>query len=199
VLEDGSLTDSFGRRVNFRNTVIIMTSNLGTRKVKQGGTLGFQKADEQSKYSQMSSAIMDEVRRTFNPEFLNRIDETVIFRSLERDDMYKIVDILIEEVQGRISEQDFRIELTKDARELIVDKGYDPAYGARPLRRIIRQLVEDPLSEEILAGRFRQGDSIIADRRDEVLAFRKKGAKKKGKDEVGAAPATDAGESSAEK
>jgi len=198
VLEDGSLTDSFGRRVNFRNTVIIMTSNLGTRRVKQGGTLGFQKADEQSKYNQMSSAIMDEVKRTFNPEFLNRIDETVIFRSLERDDMYPIVDILMSEVQGRMKDQDFRIELTPNGKELIVDKGYDPSYGARPLRRVIRQLVEDPLSEEILAGKFQRGDSITIDRKDEALVFRKKSGKKKEKDEVQAAPAADSGEASAD-
>jgi ATP-dependent Clp protease ATP-binding subunit ClpC len=173
VLEDGHLTDSFGRRVNFRNTVVIMTSNLGTRRIKQGGTLGFQREDKESKFSQMTDQIMDEVRRTFNPEFLNRIDETIIFRSLEREDMFKIVDILFSEVQNRLGDRDLALVLTDRARELIVEKGYDPNFGARPLRRVIRQAIEDPLSEEILGGRFHPGDRIVVDRGEGGLEFRK--------------------------
>jgi len=173
VLEDGHLTDSFGRRVNFRNTVVIMTSNLGTRRIKQGGTLGFQREDKESKFNLMTDQIMDEVRRTFNPEFLNRIDETIIFRSLEREDMFKIVDILFTEVQNRLGDRDLALVLTDRARELIVEKGYDPSFGARPLRRVIRQAIEDPLSEEILGGKFLPGDRIVVDRGEEGLEFRK--------------------------
>ena len=197
VLDDGQLTDSFGRRVNFRNTVIIMTSNLGTRKIKQGGALGFQKADEKSKHNVMTSIIMDEVRRTFNPEFLNRVDETIIFRSLEREDMAKIVDILIEEVHNRLIDREFELSLTEEAREMIVDKGFDPAFGARPLRRVIRQLIEDPLSEEILAARFRPGDVIVVNRKGDKIKFKKGTRKaapevkeKEKEEEIGAAPAS---------
>ncbi|MFH1679522.1 MAG: ATP-dependent Clp protease ATP-binding subunit, partial [Candidatus Eisenbacteria bacterium] len=173
VLEDGHLTDSFGRRVNFRNTVVIMTSNLGTRRIKQGGTLGFHQEGKESKFNLMSDQIMDEVRRTFNPEFLNRIDETIIFRSLEREDMFKIVDILFAEVQNRLRDRDLALVLSDRARELIVEKGYDPSYGARPLRRVLRQAIEDPLSEEILAGKFKPGDRIAVDRGEEGLEFSK--------------------------
>ncbi len=197
VLDDGQLTDSFGRRVNFRNTIIIMTSNLGSRKIKQGGTLGFQKADEKSKHKVMTGVIMDEVRRTFNPEFLNRVDETIIFRSLEREDMGEIVDILIKEVHNRLIDRDFDFSLTEEARELIVEKGFDPSFGARPLRRVIRQVIEDPLSEEILASRFRSGDRIVVSRKGDEIKFKKgtrktapKVKEKEKEEQIGAAPAS---------
>jgi ATP-dependent Clp protease ATP-binding subunit ClpC len=189
VLEDGHLTDSFGRRVNFRNTVVIMTSNLGTRRIKQGGTLGFQREDKESKFNLMTDQIMDEVRRTFNPEFLNRIDETIIFRSLEREDMVKIVDILFKEVQNRLSDRDLELVLTDQARELIVAKGYDPSFGARPLRRVIRQSIEDPLSEEILAGKFHPGDRVVIDRKEDGLEF-VKGSSHEPPETIGTAPLT---------
>ncbi|MBN1825917.1 MAG: ATP-dependent Clp protease ATP-binding subunit [Candidatus Eisenbacteria bacterium] len=196
VLEDGVLTDSFGRRVNFRNTVIIMTSNLGARKITQGGTVGFQRADLEAKHTVMSNQITDEMRKTFNPEFLNRIDEAIVFRSLERQDMYAIVDILMREVQVRLSERGYEIELTPDGREYIVENGFDPANGARPLRRVIRQRVEDPLSEEILAGRFKKGDRILVDRGNEALVFHEgTPPKTEGEQEVEAASASGQDES----
>ena len=174
VLEDGQLTDSVGRRVNFRNTVIIMTSNLGARKIVGGASLGFQKADTETKYALMSNQITDELKKAFNPEFLNRVDECIIFRSLERADMHLIVDILIRDVEKRLVEKDFRIKLTKEATDLIVELGFDPANGARPLRRTIRQILEDPLSEELLAGNFTSGDTVEIDRKDnESLRFTK--------------------------
>ncbi|MFH1278368.1 MAG: ATP-dependent Clp protease ATP-binding subunit [Candidatus Eisenbacteria bacterium] len=199
VLEDGQLTDSFGRRANFRNTVIIMTSNLGTRQIKQGGVLGFQKADEASRHTQMTNKIMDEVKKTFNPEFMNRVDETVIFRSLDRNDMFEIVDILIREVQNRLIDRDFYLRLTAAGKEVIVDKGFDPSFGARPLRRTIRQLVEDPLSEEILAAKFRAGDEVLVDGENGEVVFKKGTLKKKKaskEEEVGAAPSPAKEESS---
>ncbi|NNE10422.1 MAG: ATP-dependent Clp protease ATP-binding subunit [Gemmatimonadetes bacterium] len=190
VLEDGQLTDSFGRRVNFRNTVIIMTSNIGARQVKQGGTLGFQKAGEDVKQGLQSGKFMEELKKTFNPEFLNRVDETIIFRSLVREDLEQIVNILFKEVEERLVEHDFTVSLSDEAKELIVERGYDPAYGARPLRKTIRQLVEDPLSEEILGGNIKPGQKIIIGRKGDVLTFKKQKAAKPAKKAV-AAPATD--------
>jgi ATP-dependent Clp protease ATP-binding subunit ClpA len=129
------------------------------------------------------------VRRTFNPEFLNRIDETIIFRSLEREDMVKIVDILFKEVQNRLSDRDLELVLTDQARELIVAKGYDPSFGARPLRRVIRQSIEDPLSEEILAGKFHPGDRVVIDRKEDGLEF-VKGSSHEPPETIGTAPLT---------
>ncbi len=174
VLEDGQLTDSFGRRVNFRNTVIIMTSNLGAREIKHGGTLGFQKAGEGTAQELMTGKYIDVLKKTFNPEFLNRVDESIIFRSLDKKDMGEIVLILMAEVRERLIEQDFDITLSEESLELIVEKGFDPAYGARPLRKTIRQIIEDPLSEDILGGKFKSGDSIQVDRKGDSLVFRKK-------------------------
>ena len=173
VLEDGQLTDSFGRRINFRNTVIIMTSNLGAREIKQGGTLGFQKAGKDTVEEQMSGKYTDVLKKTFNPEFLNRVDESIIFRSLDKGDMAKIVHILMDEVHVRLEEQEYSLTLSEESLELIVEKGFDPAYGARPLRKTIRQLIEDPLSEEILSGNFKLGAKIKVDRKGDELVFRK--------------------------
>ncbi len=189
VLEDGQLTDSFGRRINFRNAVIIMTSNLGAKKIKQGGTLGFQKAGKGTSEELMSNKFSEELKNTFNPEFLNRVDETIIFRSLDKDDMAKIVNILFAEVQDRLKEHEYTLTMSEASRELILDKGFDPAYGARPLRKTIRQLIEDPLSEEILADRFKPGDSIKIERKDERLIFKKGKAPKAPPKKVAAIPA----------
>ncbi len=188
VLEDGQLTDSFGRRVNFRNTVIIMTSNLGARQIKQGGTLGFQKAGEGTKQELLTEKFNDQLKKTFNPEFLNRLDESIIFRSLEKKDMEQIARILIEEVQARLKEQDYEMSLSDEAVDLIVENGLDPQYGARPLRKTIRQLVEDPLSEEILGGRFKPGARIQVDRKGDRLTFRKPRASKPPSKPVAATP-----------
>ncbi len=160
VLEDGQLTDSFGRKVSFKNTVLIMTSNLGAREIKKGVSLGFQKNDQLQAFDQMKDKVLSELKRTFNPEFLNRVDEIVVFRSLGKPEMGKIVDILIGQLSQRLSEKEIAINITPAAKELLVTKGFDPTYGARPLRRTIQRMVEDPLSEEILKGSIRFGNKV---------------------------------------
>ncbi len=173
ILDDGILTDSYGRRVNFKNTLIIMTSNAGTRDVKKSGQVGFGKPSESSDYDAMRTKVMDELKRLFNPEFLNRVDETIVFKPLGKKEIGKIVEIQLQEVQERLSDRDITLEVTKPAKKLLVDKGYDPILGARPLRRQIQRLVEDQLAEEFLAERFTNGDSIRAEVKGDSLSFTK--------------------------
>ncbi len=171
VLDDGLLTDGLGRKVDFKNTILIMTSNLGGRQVTKGGGLGFQKASEESERIKMEDKILAEMKRTFNPEFLNRIDEVIIFRSLGKKEISKIIDIVLEEVSGRISEKEMKIDITSGAKNLIADRGFDPMYGARPLKRAIQKFIEDPLAEEILAGKFGPGSKIVVRRRGDSFVF----------------------------
>jgi ATP-dependent Clp protease ATP-binding subunit ClpC len=173
VLEDGQLTDSFGRTVDFRNTVIIMTSNVGGRDIAQGRGIGFQKDDaREDVYTQMKGKVTEELKRVFNPEFLNRVDGTVVFHSLGVDEMRQIVDILLKEVEGRLTDARVTIRVADEAKDLLIEKGFDPAFGARPLRRAIQRYLEDPLSEEILKGGLAEGGSIDIERNGEILAFR---------------------------
>ena len=173
LFDDGSLTDSFGRRVDFKNTVVIMTSNLGARQIKGGKTLGFQKEDASSSYEQMKQKLMEETRRTFNPEFLNRIDEIIVFHSLGMKEVLQIIDILLSDVSKRLKEKGINFELTPQAKEFLAEKGFNPTFGARPLQRAIQKLVEDPLAEEILKGQFSDECDVIVDRREgeEKLSF----------------------------
>ncbi len=173
MFDDGALTDSFGRRVDFRNTVVIMTSNLGARQIKGGKTLGFQKEDSTSSYEQMKQKLLEETRRTFNPEFLNRIDETVVFHALGMKEVLQIIDILLRDVSKRLEEKGITFELTPKAKEFLAEKGYSPAFGARPLRRAIQKQVEDPLAVEILKGQFSGECEVIVDRKkgEEKLSF----------------------------
>ncbi|HDL18028.1 MAG TPA: ATP-dependent Clp protease ATP-binding subunit, partial [Bacteroidetes bacterium] len=150
ILDEGHVTDGLGRKVDFKNTILIMTSNIGIRNVKKGGSFGFGKQDEQSEYSFMSSKILDEARKIFNPEFINRLDEMVVFHSLGKKDMLKIVSIVLEEVMRRLEDRDLELTLTEGAKEFLVDQGFDPVYGARPLKRAIQKCLEDPLAEELL-------------------------------------------------
>ena len=173
ILEDGLLTDSFGRKVNFKNTVLIMTSNIGSKEIKQGTSLGFQKTDDGKDYENMKRRLLDEVNRLFNPEFLNRIDEIIVFHSLGKEEMLTIVDILFSEVKGRVKEKGFDIVLGEEAKNLLVEEGFDPAYGARPLRRAIQRLLEDPLAEEILTEKYVKGDTIFVKMKDCKLFFEK--------------------------
>ena len=166
MFDDGALTDSFGRRVDFRNTVVIMTSNLGAREIKGGKTLGFQKGDLTSSYEQMKQKLLEETRKTFNPEFLNRIDETVVFHALGMKEVMQIIDILLFDVSKRLEEKGVTFELTSPAKEFLAEKGYSAAFGARPLRRAIQKHVEDPLAEEILKGQFSGGCEVIVDRKE---------------------------------
>jgi ATP-dependent Clp protease ATP-binding subunit ClpC len=173
LFDDGSLTDSFGRRVDFKNTVVIMTSNLGARQIRGGKTLGFQKEDASSSYEQMKQKLMEETRRTFNPEFLNRIDEIIVFHSLGMREVLQIIDILLSDVSKRLKEKGINFELTPQAKEFLAEKGFNPTFGARPLKRAIQKLVEDPLAEEILKGQFSDECEVIVDRLEgeEKLSF----------------------------
>jgi ATP-dependent Clp protease ATP-binding subunit ClpC len=175
ILEDGRLTDGQGRIVDFRNTVIIMTSNIGTEYAKQGGTLGFVRAsgvDDETRESKKK--IEDGLRQTFRPEFLNRIDEIIIFHPLTLEHMIQIVDLQMKEIRERLEERGITVELTDAAREWLAQKGYDPAFGARPLRRTLQRYLESPLSKRILQGEFLAGEHILADvGDDDNLAFAK--------------------------
>ncbi len=174
VLEDGQLTDSLKRKVNFKNTVLIMTSNIGARLIRGQGRLGFQKQDDEVTYAQMKSTVMDEVRKIFNPEFLNRIDEIIVFKSLDRTQLEKIVEILLNQVRERLKDRDIILTMTPGAMSLILEKGYDPALGARPLRRAIQRLIEDPLSELVMRGKVRPGIEVKVSKRGDELAFEEK-------------------------
>ena len=168
ILEEGRLTDSQGRVVDFRNTVIIMTSNVGAREITTSAPLGFTSGDKGGMDDkEIKSRVMSEVKKTFRPEFLNRIDEIIVFKSLTEDEIIEIVDLMIDELRQRLIEQNMTINLTKEASKLIAKEGTDLSFGARPLRRAIQRLVEDPLSEEILEGKWTSGSVIDVDVNDE--------------------------------
>jgi ATP-dependent Clp protease ATP-binding subunit ClpC len=154
VFDDGILTDSLGRRVDFKNTIMIMTSNVGTRDLKRGGGFGFGSGSAADEYGAMKSTIEEALKRVFNPEFLNRIDETIIFHPLEKNHIVDIVLIQVSDLIKRMDTMNITLELTKQAREFLAEKGYDPAFGARPLRRAIQRYLEDPIAEEVLKGKF---------------------------------------------
>jgi ATP-dependent Clp protease ATP-binding subunit ClpC len=156
VFEDGRLTDSFGRKVDFRNTIIIMTSNVGADLWRKQGSLGFRAQKEEIAYDDIKMKLLDEVKKTFKPEFLNRIDDIIVFHPLNKEDLEKIVDIETGEVMERLKEQNVTIELSKDAKEFLIEKGFDPTFGARPLKRTIQRYLEDPLAEEIISSAFKE-------------------------------------------
>jgi ATP-dependent Clp protease ATP-binding subunit ClpC len=160
VLDDGILTDSLGRRVDFKNTILIMTSNIGTRDLKKSGSFGFGAASSKEDYNAMKSIIEDALKRVFNPEFLNRIDDTIIFHQLEKEHIIEIVAIQMRELMKRMSSMGIGVELTKAAKEFLAEKGYDPSFGARPLRRALQRYVEDPIAEELLKGKYEEGTVI---------------------------------------
>lgn len=172
VLEEGRLTDANGHQVNFRNTVVIMTSNLGTREIRSKGALGFVSESQKSGYELMKSRVLDELKREFRPEFVTRVDEIVVFRELVKDDIVQIIDILMRDVDARLAQHHIKLVLTPEAREFLSNMGFDPAYGARPLKRAIQKHIEDPLSEELLQGRFAGGGLIHAAVDNDRLVFR---------------------------
>jgi ATP-dependent Clp protease ATP-binding subunit ClpC len=172
ILEDGRLTDAQGHTVDFKNVVIIMTSNLGTRDIQKGPGIGFATAgDDEVTHERMKDRVMDELKKSFRPEFLNRIDEVIVFHSLSREDVKSIVDLLMKRVREQLKSKDVDIELTDQVKELLAEKGYDPSLGARPLRRTIQRMVEDPLSEKLLWKEFKAGQTIIVDARDGEVVF----------------------------
>ena len=166
ILEEGRLTDSQGRSVDFRNTVLIMTSNLGTQNLRKAN-LGFTKADEAITYERMKEKVTDALKDHFRPEFLNRIDEVIVFHELTREEVTRIVDLMIKRLQDQLEAQGIGLELTESAKVLLALRGYDPTLGARPLRRAIQRLVEDPLSERLLWKEFRAGETILVDAEDD--------------------------------
>jgi len=171
ILDEGHVTDGLGRKIDFKNTILIMTSNLGARQVSKGGGIGFASQSEEGNYSAMRDRIIDEVKHTFNPEFLNRVDEIVVFHKLERSDMVKIIDIVMLDMLGKVSNRNISIELTRGAKEFIAENGFDPVYGARPLKRTIQKFVEDPIAEEMLKGVFSDGARIRVKKKGEGLGF----------------------------
>jgi len=178
VLDDGRLTDGQGRTVDFKNTVIIMTSNAGVEFIKREGPIGFaapkspRKAQKQS-YENMKDQVMSEVRKAFRPEFINRLDDIIVFHELDREQIGLIVELMLKDLQKRLAERKLKLELTKSAKNWLADAGYDPMYGARPLRRAIEKHVENPLSSRILAGEYKEGDTILVDLVDDELTFNK--------------------------
>ena len=172
VFDDGRLTDSWGHVVDFRNTVIIMTSNVGTKRLKKGGTLGFTSGDDMEDYNAVKSKVLGAMKQLFNPEFINRIDESIVFKSLDRTDIQSIVGIMMDRVNARLKDKNISIELSPDAREFLVEKGYDSEYGARPMRRTIQRYIEDPLSQLIIESNLPEGDlTCHLDPRKQELTF----------------------------
>ncbi|MDI6839721.1 MAG: ATP-dependent Clp protease ATP-binding subunit [bacterium] len=170
IFDEGILTDSFGRRVDFKNAILIMTSNIGTRELKRA-KIGFETKDEAIDYESMKSRLLEEVKKVFRPEFLNRIDEILVFRALGRSEMGKIVDLLFSELQLRMKEKGIALVLDNSAKELLIDEGFDPNFGARPLKRTMERMLEDPVSEKILEIGFKRGTKIIVVRNKEKLDF----------------------------
>lgn len=173
VLDDGQLTDSLGRKVDFKNTILIMTSNIGARDIKATKGFGFGEETVDDKYKQMKNTIEEAMRRVFNPEFLNRIDDTIVFHQLSKEDIVKIIDIQVHDLFKRMSTMNISIELSKQSKEFLAEKGYDQLFGARPLRRAIQKYVEDPIAEEILKGKFTEGAIIKVkfNKKKEELVF----------------------------
>ena len=171
VFEDGRLTDSLGRVVDFRNTIILMTSNVGAETVRSAGTLGFVAQKEDTSYNALRDRLLTEVKKAFKPEFLNRIDDAIVFRPLSKENLLVIVALEIKYVTERLKGRGIEITLTPEALEFLVEKGYDPLYGARPLKRTIQRYIEDTLSEEIIAGKFKEGSKITVVRRGDALNF----------------------------
>jgi len=193
VMEEGRLTDSFGRHVDFRNTILIMTTNAGAEAIKNEAAFGFQKPDDDASYESMKGRVNERIERVFRPEFLNRIDEVIIFRHLTKEDLKRVIDLELAKVKERLSERGLTLALTDDAKEFLIKKGSDLDYGARPLRRAIEQYVEDPLSEELLKGEFSGKDAIVIDAiRDDEGKLRRldfKGSKKASEEPAVAASA----------
>ncbi len=173
ILEDGRLTDAQGRAVDFRNAIIIMTSNIGANTISKGQTLGFGEPVEQGglDYEEMKTRVTGELKTVFRPEFLNRVDEVIVFRKLSRDEITDIVSLMMSRVEEQLKDREIGVALTVEAKELLVDVGYDPAMGARPLRRAIQRYVEDLLAEQVLSGKFPRGSTVVLEREDDHLAI----------------------------
>jgi len=179
ILDDGRLTDSKGRSVDFKNTIIIMTSNVGARSIENPTPFGFAVEDNQedARYLKMKDTVMEEMKKTFRPEFLNRLDDTIIFHQLTAPEIRFIVDIMLTDLVKRMESHGMTLSVPDDVKDLLAKEGYSPSYGARPLRRVIQRKLEDELSEQVLMGRFKEGDSIVAKLDGENILFDKVGEK----------------------
>ncbi|MEB3188071.1 MAG: ATP-dependent Clp protease ATP-binding subunit, partial [bacterium] len=171
ILEDGRLTDAKGRVVDFKNTIVILTSNIGARALEKGGSLGFQTGGDDTRYRKMKDIVMDELKQAFRPEFLNRIDEIVVFHPLTKEEIREIIDVMLKEIYQRMKENEFELTVTTPLKDRLCEEGYSPSYGARPLRRAIQRMVEDPLAEEILAGKVKKEGLIQAEWDGEKVLF----------------------------
>jgi ATP-dependent Clp protease ATP-binding subunit ClpC len=171
ILDDGRLTDSYGRVVNFKNVIIIMTSNLSSRVVGKGTKLGFQKQDIATSYEKMKETITGELKKSFSPEFLSRITETIVFKHLEKKHIMSIVDIHLTELNKQLIEKGLTIEITREAKDWLALKGYNISFGARPLRQTIQKFLEDPLSDEMLKGKYQEGGVVEVGLQDNHLIF----------------------------
>ena len=180
VLDDGRMTDGHGRTVDFKNTVVIMTSNAGVELIKRESAIGFatkkdQNRAQQSKYDDMKEKVLAEVRKTFRPEFLNRLDEIIVFHELTEEQLRQVIDLLAKDLEKRLAERKLGVQITEKAKSWLAKEGYDPVYGARPLRRALEKYVENPLSIKVLGGEFKEGDTIVVDAEKDELTFASKG------------------------
>jgi ATP-dependent Clp protease ATP-binding subunit ClpC len=171
VFEEGRLTDSFGRKVDFKNTIIIMTSNVGADLIRKTGSLGFKTQREETTYQEMKEKLMEATKHAFKPEFLNRIDDIIVFRQLVKEDLSRIIDIEIGYVIERLKDHRITLEVSKEAKEFLIEKGFDPVFGARPLKRTIQRYLEDSLAQEIISKKYKEGSSIKVTRKNEELVF----------------------------
>jgi ATP-dependent Clp protease ATP-binding subunit ClpC len=163
VLDEGHLTDNYGRVIDFKNTVVIMTSNVGAKDITRNKSVGFSAPDFKANFDRMADKVREELQHTFNPEFLNRLDDMIVFHPLTQEHIGQIVGIMLKEVHKRLAEGELSLKLTQAGQEFLVKHGYDEQYGARPLKRAIQRYIEDPLSEKILMGEFSKGDEIEVD------------------------------------
>jgi ATP-dependent Clp protease ATP-binding subunit ClpC len=178
IMEEGNLSDARGRKVDFRNAIIVMTSNVGADMIKRQSTLGFSlKKDEETEerlaYDEMHKKLTDSLKRVFRPEFINRLDSVIVFRSLNKQDIEQIVELELNKVGARLKENAIHLSATPEALALLAELGYDPDMGARPLRRVIQQKVEDSLSDALLSGDFEEGDAILVDAEDGEVILRR--------------------------
>jgi ATP-dependent Clp protease ATP-binding subunit ClpC len=182
IMEEGHLSDARGRKVDFRNAIVVMTSNIGAEMIKRQTSLGFSlKQDEQIEeklaYEEMRKKLMDSLKRVFRPEFINRLDSVIVFRALSKEDIKEIVRLELDKVADRLKEHDISLIATPPALDMLAELGYDPEMGARPLKRVIQQKVEDVLSDALLSGTFSDGDTIIVDYREEEVVLRREAEK----------------------
>jgi ATP-dependent Clp protease ATP-binding subunit ClpC len=171
ILEEGKLTDSLGRTVDFRNCIVIMTSNLGADFISKGSGLGFGEKNQDHDFARLKSKMMEEAKKVFRPELLNRMDDVIVFRQLDKEDVKRILDLEVAKVRERLAAKRIELVLTAPAVEFLINKGYDPAYGARPLRRAVERYLEDPLAEELLRGNIHASETVEVTADEERLHF----------------------------